>query len=81
MSMDGLDNPVASMEQPKSGKKFWLFGGCGLGCLGLIGVVCIGGGAFLDLDVKYSISIILRAGCWHHRSLLPWSAQFSLISY
>ena len=42
MSMDGLDNPVASTEQPKSGKKFWLFGGCGLGCLGLIGLCCVG---------------------------------------
>ncbi len=39
------DNPIASVDQPKSKKKFWLFGGCG--CLGLIAIVCIGGSAFV----------------------------------
>ena len=54
MSMDngpgpGLDNPVAGISPPeKSSKKLWIFGG--LGCLGLIGLCCVGvviGGYFL----------------------------------
>lgn len=36
----GMDSPIASASKPKSSKKFWIFGG--LGCLGLIGLVCIG---------------------------------------
>jgi len=36
----GIDSPVGGISQPKSNKKFWIFGG--LGCLGLIGLVCIG---------------------------------------
>ena len=35
------DNPIADISRPKkSSKKLWIFGG--LGCLGLIGLVCIG---------------------------------------
>jgi len=46
MSMDhgpgqGLDNPVAGISPPKKSKaKFWIFGG--LGCLGIVGLCCVG---------------------------------------
>ncbi|MFK7768788.1 MAG: hypothetical protein AB8B55_16320 [Mariniblastus sp.] len=43
-SQFGMDNPIGNVEKPKSKGKFWLFGGCG--CLTLIALVCIGGGAF-----------------------------------
>ena len=33
-------NPISGMEPPKSKKKLWIFGG--LGCLGLIGICCVG---------------------------------------
>ena len=36
----GIDSPVGGISQPKSNKKLFIFGG--LGCLGLIGLVCIG---------------------------------------
>ena len=36
----GSDIPVGGISQPKSNKKIWIFGG--LGCLGLIGLICIG---------------------------------------
>ena len=36
----GTDSPIADISKPKSSKKLWLFGG--LGCLGLIGLVCVG---------------------------------------
>jgi len=46
MSMDnggsdlGMENPVAGVSPPKSNKKLWIYGG--LGCFGLIGLVCVG---------------------------------------
>ena len=36
----GMDNPIAGLEPPRSWKKLWVFGG--LGCLGMIGLVCVG---------------------------------------
>lgn len=47
MSFDASNNPVGNATEPKSKKKFWIFGG--LGCLGLIGLVClgIGGGVYV----------------------------------
>lgn len=36
----GTDNPIADISRPKSNKKLWIFGG--LGCFGLIGLICIG---------------------------------------
>ena len=33
-----LDNPVTNVDEPKSKKKFFLFGG--IGCLGLIAILC-----------------------------------------
>ena len=36
----GIDSPIGGISQPKSNKKLFIFGG--LGCLGLIGLVCIG---------------------------------------
>ena len=44
-SQFGMDNPIGNVQQPKSKAKFWLFGGCG--CLSMIALVCVGGGAFL----------------------------------
>jgi hypothetical protein len=38
------DNPIASVEPPKSSKKFWLFGGCG--CLLILLLICGGVGGF-----------------------------------
>ena len=47
MNMDSgsageMKNPIAGVEPPKSRKKLWIFGG--LGCIGVIGIVCVGGG-------------------------------------
>jgi hypothetical protein len=36
----GMDNPIAGLEPPRSRKKLWIFGG--LGCLGMIGLCCVG---------------------------------------
>lgn len=38
-------NPISNIDQPKSGKKKWFIGGCG--CLSLIALLCIAGGAFM----------------------------------
>ena len=38
-------NPISSIDEPKSGKKKWLIGGCG--CFGLIALLCAAGGVFL----------------------------------
>ncbi len=40
-STGGMNNPITGMEPPKSRKKLWIFGG--LGCLGVIGLVCLAG--------------------------------------
>ena len=40
-SQGGAENPIAGIEPPKSRKKLWIFGG--LGCLGLIAVICLVG--------------------------------------
>ena len=40
-----MENPIGSVEPPKSKKKLWIFGG--LGCFALILVVCVGGGALV----------------------------------
>lgn len=41
MSNDpGIDNPIGGISEPKSKKKLWIYGG--LGCFGLIGLICIG---------------------------------------
>ena len=36
----GIDNPIGGISEPKSNKKLWIYGG--LGCFGLMGLVCIG---------------------------------------
>ncbi len=46
---DKMEMPLGSVEQPKSGGKKWLIGGCG--CLTLLAIVCIGGGAFVWMQV------------------------------
>jgi hypothetical protein len=42
-------NPISNIDEPKSGKKKWLIGGCG--CLSLIAILCIAGGGLLF--IKY----------------------------
>ena len=62
MSMDnegsdvGMQNPVAGISPPKSNKKLWIFGG--LGCFGLIGLVCIGCAVSLFLLSKPTLSFM-----------------------
>ena len=46
----GMDNPIAGMEPPRSRKKLFIFGG--LGCLGLIALVC---GGFIALGYFYGL--------------------------
>lgn len=41
----GLDNPIGNLDPPRSKKKFWIFGG--LGCFGLLALVCVGGALFI----------------------------------
>lgn len=59
MSMDnggsdfGMQDPSAP---PKSNKKLWIFGG--LGCLGLIGLVCIGCSAMLYFAARPTIEFM-----------------------
>ena len=36
----GMDNPIAGIAPPRKSKKLWMYGG--LGCLGIIGLVCVG---------------------------------------
>lgn len=45
----GMENPISGGEPPKSKKKFWILGG--LGCFGLIVVVCVGGAALIWFTV------------------------------
>lgn len=39
-SPTGMESPISGMEPPKSKKKLWIFGG--LGCFGVIGLLCCG---------------------------------------
>ena len=45
--VSGIENPIGNVEPPKSRKKLWIFGG--LGCFGLILVVCVGGAVVIWL--------------------------------
>lgn len=62
MSMDnggsdvGMQNPVAGVSPPKSNKKLWIYGG--LGCFGLIGLVCVGCSVFFFMAARPQIQFM-----------------------